>query len=220
MKKYMELYADFKKTCDNEYLLSDYKIVCEYIDGNFEVIQKIKNPLTGEKFTLLYYKYNTRDIINKLVAMENHPNAEKKYNDVGWTLKTWLYGDKTFDRKGEERSLDYEAEIAKKLKKEKKKKAKLIRKKYQKEYKDISSENPKKAKYKKMVDFICDELPHAAMCSHILTFEQFEELYRLYPMKTIKKGLKEIDTYKIEGGLGKECDDLLFKGDFDFRPNL
>jgi len=214
MKNYMELFEEFKKTCDNEYLLNDYKKVCEYIDKKLINVKKIKRPLTGEEFSSLYHTYATVDIITKLEHMESW-HGIKNYTSLYFKLKEWLERDDKIKIINRIARVDFEKikrmgiEAEKKKKEKKKKKMQkrhldnleklrkegigYFKKKYKNEYHNIPSENENKALYKKMAGYI-KKLPNLLVQDKHFSLEDLEYFMEDFPVKAIMEALKEANS--------------------------
>ena len=74
IKKLKESFIDFNKWLDSETIF----------------VRKIKTQMTEEQFIKLKKKYNSVQIMNTVLSLENYKDAPKRYTSVYLTVKNWL----------------------------------------------------------------------------------------------------------------------------------
>ena len=77
IKKLKESFIDFNKWLDSETIF----------------VRKIKTQMTEEQFIKLKKKYNSVQIMNTVLNLENYKDATKKYTSVYLTVNNWLKRD-------------------------------------------------------------------------------------------------------------------------------
>ena len=77
IKKLKESFIDFNKWLDSETIF----------------VRKIKTQMTEEQFIKLKKKYNSVQIMNTVLNLENYKDAPKKYTSVYLTVNNWLKRD-------------------------------------------------------------------------------------------------------------------------------
>ena len=77
IKKLKESFIDFNKWLDSETIF----------------VRKIKTQMTEEQFIKLKKKYNSVQIMNTILNLENYKDATKKYTSVYLTVNNWLKRD-------------------------------------------------------------------------------------------------------------------------------
>jgi len=77
IKKLKESFIDFNKWLDSETIF----------------VRKIKTQMTEEQFIKLKKKYNSTQIMNTILNLENYKDATKKYTSVYLTVNNWLKRD-------------------------------------------------------------------------------------------------------------------------------
>ena len=61
-----------------------------WLDTETTFIRKIKTQMTEEQFIKLKKKYNSVQIMNTVLNLENYKDATKRYTSVYLTVKNWL----------------------------------------------------------------------------------------------------------------------------------
>ena len=77
IKKLKESFIDFNKWLDSETIF----------------VRKIKTQMTEEQFIKLKKKYNSVQIMNTILNLENYKDATKRYTSVYLTVNNWLKKD-------------------------------------------------------------------------------------------------------------------------------
>lgn len=77
IKKLKESFIDFNKWLDSETIF----------------VRKIKTQMTEEQFIKLKKKYNSVQIMNTVLNLENYKDATKRYTSVYLTVSNWLKRD-------------------------------------------------------------------------------------------------------------------------------
>ena len=62
----------------------------KWVDENATNVRRIKNQITEDQFTKLKEKYNSQQIIDTVLHLENYKDATKRYTSVYLTVKHWL----------------------------------------------------------------------------------------------------------------------------------
>lgn len=65
----------------------------KWVDENATNVRRIKNQITEEQFTKLKGKYNSQQIMQIILNLENYKEATKKYTSVYLTVNNWLKRD-------------------------------------------------------------------------------------------------------------------------------
>jgi len=71
-------------------LKEDFERFNNWLDTETKFVRKIKTQMTEEQFMKLMKKYNSVQIINTVLHLENYKDATKKYTSVYLTVKHWL----------------------------------------------------------------------------------------------------------------------------------
>ena len=89
-----------EKTEDVNIVSSETKIKNEafekfnkWVDENATNVRRIKNQITEDQFTKLKEKYNSQQIMQIILNLENYKDAPKKYTSVYLTVNNWLKRD-------------------------------------------------------------------------------------------------------------------------------
>ena len=61
-----------------------------WLDSKTTFVRKIKTQMTEEQFMKLKEKYNSQQIIDTVLHLENYKDAPKRYTSVYLTVKHWL----------------------------------------------------------------------------------------------------------------------------------
>ena len=77
IKKLKESFIDFNK----------------WLDSETTFVRKIKKQITEEQFMKLKKTYNSTQIMNTILNLENYKDAPKKYTSVYLTVNNWLKRD-------------------------------------------------------------------------------------------------------------------------------
>jgi len=62
----------------------------KWVDENATNVRRIKNQITEEQFTKLKEKYNSQQIMQIILNLENYKDAPKKYTSVYLTVNNWI----------------------------------------------------------------------------------------------------------------------------------
>ena len=62
----------------------------EWMDKEAKTVRKIKNQINEEQFEKLKLKYNSKQIMDVILNLENYKDAPKKYTSVYLTVNNWL----------------------------------------------------------------------------------------------------------------------------------
>lgn len=65
----------------------------KWVDENATNVRRIKNQITEDQFTKLKEKYNSQQIMQIILNLENYKDAPKKYTSVYLTVNNWLKKD-------------------------------------------------------------------------------------------------------------------------------
>ena len=65
----------------------------KWVDENATNVRRIKNQITEEQFAKLKEKYNSQQIMQIILNLENYKDAPKKYTSVYLTVNNWLKKD-------------------------------------------------------------------------------------------------------------------------------
>ena len=65
----------------------------KWVDENATNVRRIKNQMTEEQFAKLKEKYNSQQIMQIILNLENYKDAPKKYTSVYLTVNNWLKKD-------------------------------------------------------------------------------------------------------------------------------
>ena len=65
----------------------------KWVDENATNVRRIKNQITEDQFMKLKNKYNSTQIMNTILNLENYKEATKKYTSVYLTINNWLKRD-------------------------------------------------------------------------------------------------------------------------------
>ena len=71
-------------------LKEDFERFNNWLDTETTFIRKIKTQMTEEQFIKLKKKYNSVQIMNTVLNLENYKDATKRYTSVYLTVKNWL----------------------------------------------------------------------------------------------------------------------------------
>ena len=71
-------------------LKEDFERFNNWLDTETTFIRKIKTQMTEEQFIKLKKKYNSAQIVNTVLSLENYKDAPKRYTSVYLTVKNWL----------------------------------------------------------------------------------------------------------------------------------
>ena len=63
------------------------------MDSETTFVRKIKKQMTEEQFMKLKKTYNSTQIMNTILNLENYKDATKKYTSVYLTVNNWLKRD-------------------------------------------------------------------------------------------------------------------------------
>ena len=74
-------------------LKEDFERFNNWLDTETTFIRKIKTQMTEEQFIKLKKKYNSVQIMNTILNLENYKDAPKKYTSVYLTVNNWLKRD-------------------------------------------------------------------------------------------------------------------------------
>ena len=65
----------------------------EWMDKEAKTVRRIKNQINEEQFEKLKLKYNSKQIMDVILNLENYKDAPKKYTSVYLTVNNWLKRD-------------------------------------------------------------------------------------------------------------------------------
>ena len=65
----------------------------KWLDSETTFVRKIKKQITEEQFMKLKKTYNSTQIMNTILNLENYKDATKKYTSVYLTVNNWLKRD-------------------------------------------------------------------------------------------------------------------------------
>ena len=65
----------------------------KWLDSKTTFVRKIKKQMTEEQFMKLKKTYNSTQIMNTILNLENYKDATKKYTSVYLTVNNWLKRD-------------------------------------------------------------------------------------------------------------------------------
>ena len=65
----------------------------KWVDENATNVRRIKNQITEEQFMKLKEKYNSQQIMQIILNLENYKDAPKRYTSVYLTVSNWLKRD-------------------------------------------------------------------------------------------------------------------------------
>ena len=68
----------------------DFERFNNWLDTETKFVRKIKTQMTEEQFIKLKKKYNSVQIMNTVLSLENYKDATKRYTSVYLTVKNWL----------------------------------------------------------------------------------------------------------------------------------
>lgn len=71
-------------------LKEDFERFNNWLDTETTFIRKIKTQMTEEQFIKLKKKYNSQQIMQIILNLENYKDAPKRYTSVYLTVKNWL----------------------------------------------------------------------------------------------------------------------------------
>ena len=71
-------------------LKEDFERFNNWLDTETTFIRKIKTQMTEEQFIKLKKKYNSVQIMETVLSLENYKDATKRYTSVYLTVKNWL----------------------------------------------------------------------------------------------------------------------------------
>ena len=71
-------------------LKEEFERFNNWLDTETTFIRKIKTQMTEEQFIKLKKKYNSVQIMNTVLSLENYKDAPKRYTSVYLTVKHWL----------------------------------------------------------------------------------------------------------------------------------
>ena len=71
-------------------LKEDFERFNKWLDSETIFVRKIKTQMTEEQFIKLKKKYNSVQIMNTVLSLENYKDATKRYTSVYLTVKNWL----------------------------------------------------------------------------------------------------------------------------------
>ena len=74
-------------------LKEDFERFNNWLDTETTFIRKIKTQMTEEQFIKLKKKYNSVQIMNTVLNLENYKDATKRYTSVYLTVSNWLKRD-------------------------------------------------------------------------------------------------------------------------------
>ena len=73
----------------------------KWVDENASNVRRIKNQITEEQFTKLKEKYNSQQIMQIILNLENYKDAPKKYTSVYLTVNNWIKNESSNKSYGE-----------------------------------------------------------------------------------------------------------------------
>ena len=71
-------------------LKEEFERFNKWLDSETTFVRKIKTQMTEEQFIKLKKKYNSVQIMNTVLSLENYKDAPKRYTSVYLTVKNWL----------------------------------------------------------------------------------------------------------------------------------
>ena len=71
-------------------LKEDFERFNKWLDSETTFVRKIKTQMTEEQFIKLKKKYNSAQIKDTVLSLENYKDAPKRYTSVYLTVKNWL----------------------------------------------------------------------------------------------------------------------------------
>ena len=71
-------------------LKEEFERFNKWLDSETTFVRKIKTQMTEEQFIKLKKKYNSVQIMNTVLNLENYKDAPKRYTSVYLTVKHWL----------------------------------------------------------------------------------------------------------------------------------
>ena len=71
-------------------LKEEFERFNKWLDSETTFVRKIKTQMTEEQFIKLKKKYNSAQIMNTVLSLENYKDAPKRYTSVYLTVKNWL----------------------------------------------------------------------------------------------------------------------------------
>ena len=71
-------------------LKEDFERFNKWLDSETTFVRKIKTQMTEEQFIKLKKKYNSAQIKDIVLSLENYKDAPKRYTSVYLTVKNWL----------------------------------------------------------------------------------------------------------------------------------
>ena len=74
-------------------LKEEFERFNKWLDSETTFIRKIKTQMTEEQFIKLKKKYNSVQIMNTILNLENYKDATKRYTSVYLTVNNWLKKD-------------------------------------------------------------------------------------------------------------------------------
>jgi len=74
-------------------LKEDFERFNNWLDSKTKFVRKIKTQMTEEQFMKLKKTYNSTQIMNTILNLENYKDAPKKYTSVYLTVNNWLKRD-------------------------------------------------------------------------------------------------------------------------------
>lgn len=74
-------------------LKEDFERFNKWLDSETKFVRKIKTQMTEEQFMKLKKTYNSTQIMNTILNLENYKDATKKYTSVYLTVNNWLKRD-------------------------------------------------------------------------------------------------------------------------------
>ena len=73
----------------------------KWVDENATNVRRIKNQITEDQFTKLKEKYNSQQIMQIILNLENYKDAPKKYTSVYLTVNNWIKNESSNKSYGE-----------------------------------------------------------------------------------------------------------------------
>ena len=74
-------------------LKEEFERFNKWLDSETTFVRKIKTQMTEEQFIKLKKKYNSVQIMNTVLSLENYKDAPKRYTSVYLTVSNWLKRD-------------------------------------------------------------------------------------------------------------------------------
>ena len=71
-------------------LKEEFERFNKWLDSETTFVRKIKTQMTEEQFIKLKKKYNSVQIMETVLSLENYKDAPKRYTSVYLTVKNWL----------------------------------------------------------------------------------------------------------------------------------